>query len=106
MAASANDSFGSRAEALAALELAVYPTQSLWGLAFGAQGAWETVQEDDEFLERAYGLKLGPRLRLPGNPYLEAGLDAQVSNLSQFGREGTWWEIGISPFIRFNYMLR
>jgi len=94
-----------RAEALASLDLSVFPDSDhpWWGLAFGVQGGWETVRELDEFLERAYGLRVGPRVRIsPLDHRLVFGADFQVSNISEFGVTDTKWEAGFAPSLIFN----
>ncbi len=97
--------FLDRAEAIASLSVSVYPSSDWYGLAFGAIGAWETVRESDLYLQRAYGLTTGGRIR-SRNPDFVFGLDLQFSNLSEFGRSGSRWAIGLVPSFTLSYYFR
>lgn len=104
--------FRPRAEGMLSAQVAYYPADSTslgwWGVAAGVGGAWETVRELDEFLERAYGITVGPRLRW--NPLRRfdvlLGVDLQAANLSEFGTPDSRWRFGIGPSATVAYFLR
>ncbi len=95
-----------RAETIASLSATLFPKRDslpgVLGVAFTIRGAWETVRREDEFLERAYGISIGPRLRLPSH-LLVLGLDFQVSNESRFRGGETRWRFGIAPTLSVNH---
>jgi hypothetical protein len=94
---------GDRSESLIAIDLEYYPTGWWVGLAGGYLAAYENHRQTDEFLERAYGLTVGPRLRL-FDYLLVLGVDFGYFDLSRFGAEKTEREFGVAPSIRLNYM--
>ncbi len=91
-----------RAESILSASASLYPKRSVLGAAFTLRGAWETVRREDEYLERAYGLSLGPRLRLRSH-VLVLGLDFQLVNESRFRGAETAWRFGIAPTISINH---
>jgi hypothetical protein len=111
MPAQDDDSFGDRDKRFWSIELSVYPTKSWWGLALGFQDVRENDLGQDGFLERSSGITLGPRVRL-FNDHLVLGLDGKFSNRSRFGRldafgrEDSWWELGISPRFEIRHIFR
>ncbi len=97
--------FDDRAEAIASLNVSLYPNDR-WGYSFGVVGMWETVRESDFYLERAYGLTGGLRLRTINPASFVVGLDLQLSNLSEFGRSGSRWELGVGTFLTVSHVFR
>lgn len=96
------DDFGQHLEIIMGLELAWYPKGGWFGLATGYRGGWENVMNRDEFIERAYGLYAGPRIKLWN--VLEMGVDAQISNHTDYLSSDTWWGLGVSPNVRLSYI--
>ena len=80
------------------------------GGAAGFLGAWESIPEFDEYLRRAGGITVGPRVRLGllgDRADVVLGVDFQLSNLSEFGRPGEkTLAPGLATRITFNYVFR
>lgn len=98
-----NEVQGDRSESLIALDVELYPWDMWLGFGAGYLSAYENDRDTDEFLERAYGLTVGPRVRLLD--YLVVlGLDFGYFDLSKYGTENLSRRFGIAPSIRLNYV--
>jgi hypothetical protein len=71
--------------------------------------AWENLRNFDAWVERAYGITVGPRLRTLGKWHVVLGLDFQVSTHNRFlgprdpsterreGTDTTFPSFGLTP---------
>lgn len=98
-----------RSQTLLAGNVAYYPTDSFWGFSAGLASAWESLRDFDAWVERAYGVTVGPRLRTLEKWHLVLGLDFQISTHNRFlgardpstgraaGTETTFPSFGFTP---------
>lgn len=98
-----SDVWGDRAQSLAGAELTWWHSSWL-GFSGGLNGVWETLRDNDQFTERAFGLYLGPKLSRRGKNFAaEAGPNFQMLNFS--GTGGSSWQIGYGLAVRLQYFL-
>jgi hypothetical protein len=98
-----------RSQSLLAGNVTYYPTDDFWGVSAGLAAAWENLRDFDAWIERAYGITVGPRLRTLDKWHVVLGLDLSVSTYNRFlgardpstgraeGTKTTFPSFGFSP---------
>jgi len=98
------DALGDRSESIIAANLEWYMLlDDMVAVSVGYLSAYENQRAADEFVERVYGLTIGPRLRLL-DYNIVLGLDLGYFDTSKLGVTKTNRQFGLAPFVRFNYI--